>query len=297
MKKLNYETLDSTDERLNEREFNKLFEEVLNDETITEIINEFGLTSQDLIANDSFLVSYLIKKEKCVSCPGLANCPQLQKGYKDELFYEDETFKLETIPCDKMTPYFKNGLLKLIGVDINLYKGDLITNAKRKEVLGKVKKILSIYPDKTKGIYLHGRYGCGKTYILANLALSLSEQGAEVLFAYYPDLVRKMKSLIGKEEFEEIVEELKKVEVLIFDDFGGETPNSYIRDEVLLPILQERMNYNRLTFMSSNLNTDELLKHLAEGKDGIDEMRASRVWERIKVLMEFVELNDENYRK
>ena len=73
-------------------------------------------------------------------------------------------------------------------------------------------------------------------------------------------------------------------------------PNSYIRDEVLLPILQERMAYKKPTFMSSNLNTEQLLEHLAEGKTGVDMMRASRVWERIKVLMEIVELKDENYR-
>ena len=80
------------------------------------------------------------------------------------------------------------------------------------------------------------------------------------------------------------------------DDFGGEMPNSYIRDEVLLPILQKRMAYKKPTFMSSNLNAEQLLEHLAEGKAGVDMMRASRVWERIKVLMEIVELKDENYR-
>ena len=89
---------------------------------------------------------------------------------------------------------------------------------------------------------------------------------------------------------------MKNVEVLVLDDFGGETPSSYIRDEVLLPILQERMIYKRPTFMSSNLNTEQLLEHLAEGKTGVDMTRASRVWERIKALMDFVELNDNNYR-
>ena len=43
---------------------------------------------------------------------------------------------------------------------------------------------------------------------------------AKVIFAYYPDLVRKIKSLIGKTEFEEIIDELKNIEVLILDDFG-----------------------------------------------------------------------------
>ena len=83
---------------------------------------------------------------------------------------------------------------------------------------------------------------------------------------------------------------------MILDDFGGESPNSYIRDEVLLPILQERMAYNRLTFMSSNLNTEQVLEHLAEGRTGVDMTHASREWERMKVIMDWIELQDKNYR-
>ncbi|MBQ8293543.1 MAG: ATP-binding protein [Bacilli bacterium] len=293
----NIKTSKTTD-RLNDRAFDELFKEVLNDEHITDLIHEHNLTTDDLLKNDSLLVSYLINKEKCVKCLGLSNCRQTIKGHLAELYYEDETLKTELIPCNYQQVLDKQKCLKLIGIDESLYHGELITNPKRKEVLAKVKKVLVDYANNqsAKGFYLHGTYGCGKTFILAFLARMLADNKAETIFAYYPDVVRKLKSLIGKAEFEEIIEELKNVEVLVLDDFGGETPNSFIRDEVLLPILQERMDYKRLTFMSSNLSAEQLLEHLAEGKGGVDMMRASRVWERIKVLMDFVELKDENYR-
>lgn len=287
---------------VNDREFNNLFEEVLNDEKIVELIEEYSLTNEELLKNDSLLVSYLINKEKCAVCKGLENCRQNKIGYTNELFYDDETFKTVSTPCayqqKELADQEKQNNLKLIGIDYSLYTGELFTNPRRKDVLAKVKKILVDYENNQlgKGIYLHGSYGCGKTFILAFLAKTLADAGANTIFAYYPDLVRKIKSLIGKLEFEVIIEELKTVEVLVLDDFGGETPNSFIRDEVLLPILQERMAYKRPTFMSSNLNAEHLLEHLAEGKAGVDMMRASRVWERIKVLMDFVELNDNNYR-
>ena len=115
--------------------------------------------------------------------------------------------------------------------------------------------------------------------------------------AYYPDLVRLFKSAIPKGTTEDMIARLKEVEVLILDDFGGETPNSYIRDEILGPILQERMEYKRLTFMSSNLNLDQLRSHLAESAKDFDVVRASRIFERIHVLMEIVELEDKkDYR-
>ena len=290
------------DDIFNDREFRELFKEILNDEVITNLIQENNLTTEDLLANDSLLVSYLINKEKWLNCKGLNNCKQNQIGYLKELFYEEETFKTISTPCHYQEVLLneedKQKRLKLIGIDYSLYEGELFTNNNRKEVLTKVKKVLTDYVNGTliKGFYLHGSYGCGKTFILAFLAKTLADNGADTIFAYYPDLVRKIKSYIGKDEFEETIEELKKAEVLILDDFGGETPSSFIRDEVLLPILQERMIYKRPTFMSSNLNTEQLLEHLAEGKTGVDMTRASRVWERIKALMGFVELNDNNYR-
>ena len=84
--------------------------------------------------------------------------------------------------------------------------------------------------------------------------------------------------------------------MLFLDDFGGETTTSFIRDEVLGAVLQERMENYKLTFMTSNLDPVSLHNHLAETAKDIDELRASRIEERIRVLMEFVELNDTNYR-
>jgi primosomal protein DnaI len=290
------------DDIFNDREFGELFKEVLNDEVIVKLIDENNLTTKDLLSNDSLLVSYLINKEKCLNCKGLNNCKQNQTGYFKELFYEEDTFKTVSTPCHYQEEVLKEQdkvkNLKLVGIDYSLYEGELFTNNNRKDVLTKVKKVLTDYTNGKliKGFYLHGSYGCGKTFILAFLAKTLADNGANTIFAYYPDLVRKIKSYIGKEEFEETIEELKNVEVLVLDDFGGETPSSYIRDELLLPILQERMIYKRPTFMSSNLNTEQLLEHLAEGQTGVDMTRASRVWERIKALMDFVLLNDNNYR-
>ena len=285
-----------------EHEFGELFREMLEDPDIVKLIEENNLTKEDIIRYDSMLVSYIISKEKCVGCKGVENCQQLNKGYSQSLFYEDDTFKLERKPCTYQQVILeekaKAERLQVIGIDLSLYNDELFTNTNRKSVLAKVKQVIVNYQKglTNKGFYLHGSYGSGKTYILANLAKILVSSNARVIFAYYPDLVRKIKGYIGKTEFEEIIDELKNIEVLILDDFGGESPNSYIRDEVLLPILQERMAYNRLTFMSSNLNAEQVLEHLAEGRTGVDMTRASRVWERMKVLMDWIELQDKNYR-
>ena len=41
--------------------------------------------------------------------------------------------------------------------------------------------------------------------------------------------------------FDDLTNQLKEAEILILDDLGGEMSSAFIRDEVLSPILQERM--------------------------------------------------------
>ena len=132
--------------------------------------------------------------------------------------------------------------------------------------------------------------------MLAWLATKLVDLNAKVIFAYYPELVRQIKSSISEGNLEFYLEELKNVEVLMIDDIGGESNSDFIRDEVLGAILQTRMSNNSLTFMSSNLNPKLLLEHLSSGSKDVDRVKGSRVFERISTLMEFVELKDKNYR-
>jgi primosomal protein DnaI len=187
-----------------EHEFGELFREMLEDPDIVKLIEENNLTNEDIIKNDSMLVSYIISKEKCVGCKGVENCQQLNKGYSQSLFYEDDTFKLERKPCTYQQVILeekaKAERLQVIGIDLSLYNDELFTNTNRKSVLAKVKQVIVNYQKglDNKGFYLHGSYGSGKTYILANLAKILVSSNARVIFAYYPDLVRKIKGYIGK---------------------------------------------------------------------------------------------------
>ena len=82
----------------------------------------------------------------------------------------------------------------------------------------------------------------------------------------------------------------------MFDDFGAENSTVFIRDEILSPILQYRMNNNLPTFMTSNLSDEELISHLADANNTVDLVRASRIRERIRTTMNYVELDGTVYR-
>ena len=66
---------------------------------------------------------------------------------------------------------------------------------------------------------------------------------------------------------------------------------------MLTPILQSRMAEKRSTFISSNYSIDQLVELYSHTKDGtIDNIKATRMVERIRALTYEVELIGPNYR-
>lgn len=144
-----------------------------------------------------------------------------------------------------------------------------------------------------RGVYLYGPYGTGKSYLLSALANLLSEQNYTVVFTFLPDFARNIKGSIKSNDLEKKINVLKRCDVLILDDLGGEHTSAWIRDEILLPILQYRLNASLPVFVSSNLRHKELAETLEF--DG-DRVKVIRFMERIRELtkpFEFVQ----NYHK
>lgn len=281
----------------------QLLDKVLNDQDVQKLIKAHHLSVNFVDQNLNPALAFVFRKAKCQNCPGLEKCQQATTGYSPLLNYDGIKLELSYQPCAYLKTVQayqqKQNNLHLIACNLNnMNLEDIYVNDARKEVLKKIKNCLANYEKNLspKGIYIHGNYGCGKTYLLAYLAHALVENNHQVIFAYYPALARMFRSAITDGSLESLIDELKEAEVLILDDFGGETLSSYIRDEVLGAILQERMSNKRLTFMSSNLDEQLLFAHLKESNRDIDDLRASRIYERIRTLMEFVKLSDQNYR-
>lgn len=280
----------------------QILKNCLKDKDVLKLVEEHNISGNLLENNLLSLYSYCLNKKKCLDCKGLSTCKQDLEGNAPVINYNG-TFYVEYRPCVYLEKVL-NDLKKknnLVTLACNLDYVDpstLFANIARNEVYSKMKKIYTstMNDEIAKGIYLYGPYGTGKSYIMACFANKYAESGKKVVFAYFPDLVRKIKSSIGTSQFELIIDTLKSCDVLFLDDFGGETTTSFIRDEVLGAVFQERMENKSLTFITSNLDALTLHSHLAETTKEIDDLKASRIEERIKTLMEFVELKDENYR-
>lgn len=282
----------------------QILKNILEDTDVKTLVEHHQISASVLENNLLSLFSYSVSKKKCAGCQGINNCSQDMIGSMPKVCYNG-AFYTEYVPCPFMQSHMDENSKKanLITLACNLDEtgSASLFNDKpaRKLLYAKIKSIFNktMAGEQVKGLYLHGPYGCGKSYIMAWLANKFAENGKKVVFAYYPDLIRQIKSSIATGGLEEAVETLKDADVLFLDDFGGETTTTFIRDEVLGAVLQERMENRKLTFITSNLDPASLHNHLAETAKDVDELKASRIEERIRILMEFVELNDSNYRK
>lgn len=72
---------------------------------------------------------------------------------------------------------------------------------------------------------------------------------------------------------------------------------AWARDEILCTILQYRMDEKLPTFFTSNLDISELENHLSITKDGVSDVKARRIIERIKQLTVSQEMISKNLRK
>ncbi|WP_252314736.1 ATP-binding protein [Sinobaca sp. H24] len=106
-----------------------------------------------------------------------------------------------------------------------------------------------------------------------------------------------MKEALSTGTTQEKIDSIKKVDVLILDDIGAETTSAWIRDDVLGVILQYRMMEKLPTLYTSNYNYKELENHLSYSqRGGTEDMKASRIMERIKHLTEAVHVDGDNKR-
>lgn len=161
---------------------------------------------------------------------------------------------------------------------------------KRQDVLMAALAFIDAYQEQPqefhKGMYLQGKFGVGKTFLLAAIANELAANGFKSTLVHFPSFAVEIKSAISENNTKQLIDEIKKAPVLMLDDIGAEQLSSWLRDDVLGVILQYRMQEELPTFFSSNLAMAQLeSEYLTVNNRGEAEpVKARRIMERIRFL-------------
>lgn len=225
-------------------------------------LKKLGIAEDEIRNYVPLLSAYQDSKDYCKKCPGLEAClapsPRMAMG----LAILDSGKLGSTMgPCALALKKDK-----LLGS--YLYRDfpdawlNLSLRSFRNERASAVKEAL-LLPLKDKAhpwAYLTGKRGGGKSYFMAAFANDFALKGNLVAFMNANKRFDELKGLAiaNKPVFDKTIELLEKCQLLIIDDFGSEYKSDYVRDQIVMPLLNERAKGHLTTFFASDFSLKDV---------------------------------------
>ncbi len=292
-----------SDTQLNNIDLDTEYEVAKKNSNFKVITKNLKIKDDELKKYTSLLLESCDEYEHCKNCKNILDCLNKVEGFcylpinnngnlsfsykpcRYKKIEEEKNKHLENIKFFNTPSYVEQADLN------NIYK----TDKNRFKVINYLMDFLDDYESgrTCKGLYLHGNFGCGKTYLIAAIFNELAKKNYKSSIIFWPEFLRQ----VFYDDFNSKFEYVKKVPLLLIDDIGAEGITAWNRDEVLCPLLQYRMDNNLTTFFTSNLTMKELESHLANSKNGVDEVKAKRIISRIEQLTVDIEMISKNLRK
>lgn len=289
--------------KTNNELLSKEYNEAKKDKDFKAIIDSLDLSDEELMKYTSKLKQAAFEKRnekednRCLTneIPGFVFTPYIIDGALNFKYKASSEKEQELKDIEYMKQGYKFEVSKTVR---NAKMSEIYTDDKNRiDLIKWVTKFIKDYRSgkTTKGLYLSGSFGSGKSYIISAMLNELVKDGYTCAMIYYPEFLRILKSSFNI-DFDEQYDYARKSDLLLLDDIGAENITDWSRDEILGPILQYRMENNLATFFTSNLSLEELEIHLSEGKQSVDKLKAKRIIERINYLTDNLKLISKNQR-
>lgn len=259
----------------------ELYNEFINSSVYQECIDD-GFTNDEIYNNIGLFTDLRISREK----------EELIKTYDDCLKY-NIFYKLKIVRSgvgfdkvyDAIEPYkdylryisafiYKDFSREFDTIDIN--------KLDNKEVIKKIVMRL----NKTNYAYIQGVRKSGKSYIsIAYVnAFIKKHKDKKVAFLDCSKRFNEINDLYFKDkaDFYDVLNKISAVDLLVLDNFGSETKNSYLRDNLVMPLIKSRFEKGKITIINSSYKINTIGKFYALKNEEVDKIIASELVELLK---------------
>ncbi|MBE6114853.1 MAG: hypothetical protein E7191_07190 [Erysipelotrichaceae bacterium] len=269
-------------------------EELRNNEFVQQYLIDNNMNDEDLRKNLPLFVMMIRELQECEACGGLATCKKSERGYipvlKKKRFVDFAKkpckYMVHELEMRKKEAYYLYQPFTRQQMSITL--DTMKVFHEDPSYMNAFAQILDyVLEPQGKGIYLYGSVGVGKTYLMMALCNEFASQGKTVAFVNVTEFLLEHKTKIDYE----LLERVKNADFMVLDDIGQESVTAYHRDEILFPLLNDRMMMGKATCFTSNFDFAGLQEHFCVNiYNDREELKALRVMERIKALSKEVNL-------
>ena len=256
------------------------------------------------------LYEFVTQSKGCCGCGNTEQCTNVLKGFIPKLHIVRNLIEVKYEACEQKIIEDERRSISNMIASMHMPKDVLqatieslaTDEVSRIEIFKKAVAFIEEYKTTgklpSKGFYIYGPFGVGKSFVLGALANELASLQVRSIVVFMPEFLRELKNSIQDQTLNEKIDFVKKAPVLMLDDIGAETMTSWARDEILGTILHYRMSEQLPTFMTSNFDYDGLENHLAQSRTGdIEQVKSGRIMERIRAITEPIEMTGRNRRQ
>ena len=286
--KINEKIVGATENDAALADLHRTLDQVVSDEAVWNQLVLLGVNREIALKNIIQVLDFQASYHSYLKCHEAGHCLSPDEHLLTKLRKENDILVRIYEPC----PYAEEHKARQENLWYNDFPSELIdlrlSDTKRISITRNnmlvVKSLLKALEGDKKWIYLAGQPKVGKSFLVtAFINEALSKKLGSVAFINTTKRIREINDLnfTNKAEFDRRLAELQMVDILVLDGFGDEYINDFIRDTIILPLLNARDDHNLLTIFTSG-NTLNQIGVLYSGKTKAGEIRAQQLTRLIK---------------
>ncbi len=239
--------------KMDQGRITSLLEDVKNDKELMNLLNQLGITDEEIPSYLPLLITYQDNRKEVKNDPNtlqmvleISDSGKLTCRYEETEFAKEERRLLENYFIRDFSDSWLDASLKSF------------RSGREKELK---KHIALSLKDKFKNwFFVYGSLGVGKSYALASFSNDMAKKGKKVAFINANKRFDELKGLAikDKDAFDKTMNELITLDCLVIDDFGSEYKSDYVRDQIVIPLLNERSKRHGMTLISSDYSLSEI---------------------------------------